>query len=158
MKTVFNLNSFNVIKDEKYYYFFRALNKEDNKDLEEGKITKNGKIIKIRTDTQRWKENNKNLKPRYDENVKNSLEQMYDHIKPKFCRCTNCISLSCDASISIHYGRDFYKDRYVMIKIKKEEMGNRVINAGLYLLNYIEEAVNNEIRLLKNMALLNKLN
>ena len=158
MKTVFNLNSFNVIKDEKYYYFFRALNKEDNKDLEEGKITKNGKIIKIRTDTQRWKENNKNLKPRYDENVKNSLEQMYDHIKPKFCRCTNCISLSCDASISIHYGRDFYKDRYVMIKIKKEEMGNKVINAGLYLLNYIEEAVNNEIRLLKNMALLNKLN
>ncbi len=158
MKTVFNLNSFNVIKDEKYYYFFRALNKEDNKDLEEGKITKNGKIIKIRTDTQRWKENNKNLKPRYDENVKNSLEQMYDHIKPKFCRCTNCISLSCDASISIHYGRDFYKDRYVMIKIKKEEMGNKVINAGLYLLNYIEEAVNNEIRLLKNIELLNKLN
>ena len=158
MKTVFNLNSFNVIKDKTYYYFFRALNKEDNKDLEEGKITKNGKIIKIRTDTQRWKENNKNLKPRYDENVKNSLEQMYDHIKPKFCRCTNCISLSCDASISIHYGRDFYKDRYVMIKIKKEEMGNKVINAGLYLLNYIEEAVNNEIRLLKNMALLNKLN
>lgn len=158
MKTVFNLNSFNVIKDKTYYYFFRALNKEDNKDLEEGKITKNGKIIKIRTDTQRWKENNKNLKPRYDENVKNSLEQMYDHIKPKFCRCTNCISLSCDTSISIHYGRDFYKDRYVMIKIKKEEMGNKVINAGLYLLNYIEEAVNNEIRLLKNMALLNKLN
>ncbi len=111
MKTVFNLNSFNVIKDEKYYYFFRALNKEDNKDLEEGKITKNGKIIKIRTDTQRWKENNKNLKPRYDENVKNSLEQMYDHIKPKFFRGTNCISLSFDASISIHYVRDFYKDR-----------------------------------------------
>lgn len=120
LKNVFSIDNFNVIKDERYYYFFRALNKEDNKDLEEGEITENGKIIKIRTDTQRWKENNKSLKPRYDEDVTNSLKQMYDHIKPKFCRCTNCISLSCDASISIHYGRDFYNDRYVMIKIKKK--------------------------------------
>lgn len=158
MNTLFDINCYNIIKDEKFFYFFRALNKEDNKDLEEGKITENGKIIKIRTDTQRWKENNKNLKPRYDEDVTNSLKQMYDHIKPKFCRCTNCISLSCDASISIHYGRDFYNDRYVMIKIKKEEMNNKVVNAGLYLLIYIEEAVKKAISLLKSEILKAKLN
>lgn len=150
IKKIFSIDNFNVIKDKAYFYFFRALNKEDNKDLEEGKITENGKIIKIRTDTQRWKEKNKNLKPKYDEDVTNSLEQMYDHIKPKFCRCTNCISLSCDSSISVHYGRDFYNDKYVMIKIKREEIGNKVVNAGLYLLNYIEEAVNKEIKKIEN--------
>ena len=157
MKNVFDINNFNVVKDEQYYYFFRALNREDNKELEEGKISENGKIIRIRTDTQRWKELHKNVKPKYDENDNNSLEQMYDHIKPKFCRCTNCISLTCDASISIHYGRDFYNDRYVMIKIKKEEIGNKVINAGLYLLNYIEEAVNKAKELLENKTLAHKL-
>ena len=157
MKYVFDIDYFNVMKDENYFYFFRALNREDNKDLNEGKISENGKIIKIRTDTQRWKEIHKNVKPKYDENDNNSLEQMYDHIKPKFCRCTNCISLTCDASISIHYGRDFYNDRYVMIKIKKEEIGNKVVNAGLYLLNYIEEAVNKAKELLENKKLAHKL-
>ena len=157
MKNVFDINNFNVIKDEQYYYFFRALNREDNKELEEGKISENGKIIRIRTDTQRWKEIHKNVKPKYDENDNNSLEQMYDHIKPKFCRCTNCISLTCDASISIHYGRDFYNDKYVMIKIKKEEIGNKVVNAGLYLLNYIEEAVNKAKNILENKILAHKL-
>ena len=157
MKNVFYIDYFNVIKDEDYFYFFRALNREDNKDLEEGKISGNGKIIRIRTDTQRWKEIHKNVKPKYDENDNNSLEQMYDHIKPKFCRCTNCISLTCDASISIHYGRDFYNDKYVMIKIKKEEIGNKVVNAGLYLLNYIEEAVNKAKNILENKILAHKL-
>lgn len=158
LNSIFSINNFNVIKDETYFYFFRALNKEDNKDLEEGKISENGKIIKIRTDTQRWKENNIGLKPRYDENVENSLEQMYDHIKPKFCRCTNCISLSCSSIISVHYGRDFYNDKYVMIKIKKDEIESKVVNAGLYLLNYIEEAVKKAISLLKNETLKAKLN
>lgn len=157
LNNIFNINNFNVIKDETYLYFFRALNKEDNKDLEEGKITENGKIIQIRTDTQRWKETHKNIKPKYDENDNNSLEQMYDHIKPKFCRCTNCISLSCSSTISTHYGRDFYNDKYVMIKIKKEEIGNKVVNAGLYLLNHIEEAVNRATNLLKNDLLMNML-
>ena len=157
MKNVFDINNFNVVKDEQYYYFFRALNREDNKDLDEGKITENGKIIKIRTDTQRWKEIHKNVKPKYDENENNSLEQMYDHIKPKFYRCTNCISLTCDANISIHYGRDFYNDKYVMIKIKKEEIGNKVVNAGVYLLNHIEEAVNKAKDLLENKMLVHKL-
>ncbi len=157
MKNVFYIDYFNVIKDEDYFYFFRALNREDNKDLEQGKISENGKIIRIRTDTQRWKEIHKNVKPKYDENDNNSLEQMYDHIKPKFCRCTNCISLTCDASISIHYGRDFYNDKYVMIKIKKEEIGNKVVNAGLYLLNYIEEAVNKAKNILENKILAHKL-
>lgn len=157
MKNIFDIDAFNIIKDEQYFYFYRALNKEDNKDLEEGKITENGKIIKIRTDTQRWKETYKNVKPKYDEIDNNSLEQMYDHIKPKFCRCTNCISLTCDANISIHYGRDFYNDKYVMIKIKKEKIGNKVVNAGVYLLNHIEEAVNKAKDLLENKMLAHKL-
>ena len=157
MKDIFNIDNFNVKKDEKYYYFFRALNREDSKDLEQGKITENSKIIKIRTDTQRWKENNKGLKPRYDEDVQNSLEQMYDHIKPKFCRCTNCISLSCDASITIHYGRDFYSDKYIMVKVPKKEIENKVINAGVYLLKHIENDVNSAIKELKDESLKNKI-
>ena len=35
---IFNLESFNIIEDDNYYYFFRALNMEDNYDIE-NKIT-----------------------------------------------------------------------------------------------------------------------
>ena len=51
MGNLFDINNFNIIEDEENYYFFRALNMTDNKDLEEGKILDDtGDIVKIRTD------------------------------------------------------------------------------------------------------------
>ena len=45
---VFKLENFNIFQDENNYYFFRALNKADSKDISDGTITdENGKIIKL---------------------------------------------------------------------------------------------------------------
>ena len=37
-KEFFDLSNFKVIQDEEYYYFFRALEPGDLKDIEQGKI------------------------------------------------------------------------------------------------------------------------
>lgn len=51
--SLFDINRFNIIQDEENYYFFRALNMADNKDIEDNiTISKNGKIEKIRTDRE----------------------------------------------------------------------------------------------------------
>ena len=125
----------NLIKDNENYYFFRALNMSDNDDLEKGLITnKKGSFTKIRTDRQRWEENENNPPPKYNENDNLTLEEICDHIKENYRRDTNCISLSSSASISIKYGEN-YKDKYVMVKIPKDEMGSKVVNAEEYVLN-----------------------
>lgn len=38
MEEMFDIEKFNIISDEENYYFFRALNMSDNRDIEE-KIT-----------------------------------------------------------------------------------------------------------------------
>lgn len=43
---------------------------------------------------------------------------------------TNCISLSSNSNVSIAYGRGSYKDRYVMVKVPKGQLGEKVINAA----------------------------
>ena len=58
---------------------------------------------------------------------------------------TNCISLSSNANVSISYGREFYKDKYIMLKVPKKEFGQKVINAGQYMLEEIEKRVNEYI-------------
>ena len=82
MGNLFDINNFNIIEDEENYYFFRALNMTDNKDLEEGKILDDaGDIVKIRTDRERYEENAENGAPKYSKDAEISLEQVYDHIK-----------------------------------------------------------------------------
>ena len=46
-----------------------------------GFFDENGNIVKIRTDRQRYDENQNDEKAKYDENDNISLEQIYDHIK-----------------------------------------------------------------------------
>ncbi len=58
---------------------------------------------------------------------------------------TNCISLSSNANVSISYARGFYKDRYVMVKVPKREMGEKVVFAGQYMLEEIERRVDEYI-------------
>ena len=142
MESLFDIDKFNIIEDEENYYFFRALNMADNQDLDTGTILDNtGNIEKIRTDRERYEENAENELPKYSKDAEISLEQVYDHIKMHYRKDTNCISLSSNGNVSISYGRGFYKDRYVMVKVPKIELGEKVINAGQYMLEEIAKKV-----------------
>ena len=146
MEEIFDIEKFNIIEDEENYYFFRALNMADNQDLENGVILDSeGNIERIRTDREKYEENPDNPEPKYDASTEISLEQMFDHIKMHYRRDTNCISLSSNANVSVSYGRGSYKDRYVMVRVPKKEIGERVINAGQYMLEEIEKRVNEYI-------------
>ena len=151
MENVFDIDNFNIIEDEENYYFFRALNMADNQDLETGVILdKTGNFEKIRTDRERYEENPENEAPKYSKDAKISLEQVYDHIKMHYRKDTNCISLSSNGNVSISYGRGFYKDRYVMVKVPKKELGEKVINAGQYMLEEISKKVDEYISSISN--------
>ena len=142
MESLFDIDKFNIIEDEENYYFFRALNMADNQDLDTGTILDNtGNIEKIRTDRERYEENAENELPKYSKDAEISLEQVYDHIKMHYRKDTNCISLSSNGNVSISYGRGFYKDRYVMVKVPKSELGEKVINAGQYMIGEIAKKV-----------------
>ena len=137
----FDLNGFNIIQDEENFYFFRALNNGDSADIERGLTTdQDGNCIKIRTDRERWLENSNEL-PRYGEPTELTLEEIFDHIKMHNRKDTNCISLSSNANVSITYGRSNYKDKYVLIRVPKIEFGNKVVNAGEYMLAEIEKRI-----------------
>ena len=140
---MFDIDKFNIIQDEDNYYFFRALNMADNRDIEEGITTSaNGEIERIRTDRERYEEEAK-----YSENSQLSLEEIYDHIKMHYRKDTNCISLTSNSNIAINYGRGLYKDKYVMIRIPKAELGEKTVVAGKYMLQElslkIEQALEN---------------
>ena len=144
MEELFDIEKFNVISDEENYYFFRSLEPGDIKDLEEGNIKdENGKYIRLRTDRERWEETH-DIKPRWNSESTVSLEEMYNHIKMHYSLETNCISLSSNANVARTYGETF-SDKYVMIKVPKREMGQRVYNAGQYMLSEIDKKVQERI-------------
>ena len=131
MESLFDIDRFNIIEDEENYYFFRALNMADNQDLEAGvTLDYAGNIEKIRTDRERYEENAEKEAPKYSKDAEISLEQVYDHIKMHYRKDTNCISLSSNGNVSISYGRGFYKDRYVMVKVPKSELGEKLLVLG----------------------------
>ena len=144
MEEMFDIEKFNVISDEENYYFFRSLEPGDIQDLEEGNIKdENGNYIRIRTDRERWEETH-NLTPRWNAESQVTLEEMYNHIKTPYSLETNCISLSSNANVARTYGETF-SDKYVMIKVPKKEMGQRVYNAGQYMLSEIARKVQERI-------------
>ncbi|MFQ8784681.1 MAG: DEAD/DEAH box helicase [Clostridia bacterium] len=144
MEEMFDIEKFNIISDEENYYFFRSLEPGDIKDLEEGNIKdENGKYIRLRTDRERWEETH-SIKPRWNAESTVTLEEMYNHIKIHYSLETNCISLSSNANVARTYGETF-SDKYVMIKVPKNEMGQRVYNAGQYMLAEIDKKVQERI-------------
>ena len=144
MEEIFDIEKFNIISDEENYYFFRSLEPGDIKDLEEGNIKdENGKYIRLRTDRERW-EGTHSIEPRWNAESQVTLEEMYNHIKMHYSLETNCISLSSNANVARTYGETF-SDKYVMIKVPKKEMGQRVYNAGQYMLAEIDKKVQERI-------------
>lgn len=139
---IFDINTFNVYSDDMYYYFFRALNMSDNNDIESGVTTnENGNILRIRTNLERYEDT-----PMYNIEDELSLEQIFNHIKMRQRKDTNCISLTSNANTAITYGRGNYKDKYVMLKIPKSNINNTVYEAGLYMLEQINERLNSMIQ------------
>ena len=141
---LFDINNFNIIQDEEYYYFFRALNMADNSDVEQGiTLSQDGKINRIRTDRERFEGETK-----YKEDSQISLEEVYDHIKMHYRKDTNCISITSNSNVAINYGRVYYKDKYIMVKIPKKELGTTTFVAGKYLLKELYSKIMQSIETL----------
>ena len=47
--------------------------------------------------------------------------------------------------MAIFYGRGFYKDKYIIVKVPKRKMGKKVVNAGQYMLEEILKKINEYI-------------
>ena len=120
----------NIIFDGENYYLFRSLNDGNKADLEKG-------IDFIRTDCIRYYETFGKW-GKYNDKSTISLEELYDHIKMRYRRDTNCISLSKDANVVLTYHTE--NPRYVLVKISPEKL-EEVVDAGEYFLKAIEEKV-----------------
>ena len=128
----------NCYQDSNYYYFFRALNKRDMAGIRDKSILdEDGHIRKIVTDSTFY-----NHKDRYNEESSLTLEEMVNHVKTHYDKDTNCISLSSDANVCLTYGRNDYEDKYVIIKVPKDELGYTTFNAGKYIYEEILKRVN----------------
>ena len=143
MRETFDIKKFNTIEDEENYYFFRALEPGDIEDLEKNLIKEGDKYIRLRTDRERWEETHQE-EPRWNSESTVTLEEMYNHIKMHYSLQTNCISLSSNANVVRTYG-DTFSDKYVMIKVPKKEMGEKVFTAGQYMLEEIEKHIEKAI-------------
>ena len=139
MNELFNIT--NCYQDDNYYYFFRALNKRDMAGIrDKSTLDEAGHISKIVTDSTFY-----NHKDRYNEESELTLEEMVNHVKTHYDKDTNCISLSSDANVCLTYGRSDYEDKYVIIKVPKDELGYTTFNAGKYIYEEILKRVNTYI-------------
>ena len=152
LNDIFSIDKFNIISDENNYYFFRALNKSDSKDIETGEILdSNNNIIRIRTDRERFLGETK-----YTSESTISLEEVNDHVKWSHTYDTNCISLTSNANAACIFGREYYNDTYVIVKIPKEELNKNVFCSGLYLINEINKRIENMLN--NNELSINQIN
>ncbi len=136
---IFGIDNFNLISDNQYYYVFRALNIDDQTEIDREITTNNGVIQKVITNKKRYPENNK-----YANRSEISLQEVWDHTKSvNFYKGTNCISLSSNANVSIDYGSK-YGHKYLMIKIPREQSGT-VYNAGQYMISELNKMLDKKI-------------
>ena len=134
---MFDIHNLNIIQDDENYYFFRALNLGDENDMRTHLTTTfDGTLEKVRTDRSRYEGVAK-----YQEGAPLSLEQAFDHIKMHHRKDTNCISLSSNANVALLYGKSFYKNRYAMIKVPKNKLGEQMVIAGPYMLEEVSKKI-----------------
>lgn len=142
-KEIFDIDKFNVIQDEENYYFFRALNNGDHNDIKNNITSSEGRIKRIRTDRERFEEEKGQI-AKYNAKSEISLEEVWDHIKMRYSKETNCISLSSNSNVSVDYGQS-YNNEYVMIKVPKQKESN-VYNAGQYMLEEINKRIEETLK------------
>ena len=140
---VFGVDKCNVFSDDKYYYFFRALEELDIAGIKDKTITNQyGRIIKLVADREFYGEE------KYKKDSKITLEEIVEHIKMHYNKHTNCISFSTNANVGLSYGRSEYENSYIILRCEKDKMKKDVFYAPLYILSEItkkiEYLVNNE--------------
>lgn len=140
-----------IIEDDEYYYFFRSLNSGDRDDLArnittvldvDGKavVDNQGRTIisKVRTDRQRLEDKREEWveRPKYEIETESSytLEEVFDHIKMRQRKDTNCISLSANSNVTFTYYAN-ENPQYVVIKARKDNIN--VFDAGIYMFDEI---------------------
>lgn len=137
---IFWIENFNLISDEQYYYVFRALNVDDQREINNGITSENGEIKRVLTNKKRYPENN-----RYVNRNEISLQEVWNHTKSvNFYKGTNCISLSSNANVSIDYGSK-YGHKYLMVKIPKDKNG-QIYNAGQYMISELNKILDERIK------------
>ena len=134
--SLFTIDNFNIIEDDEFFYVFRALEPGDHEDI--NNESTNGRL---RTDRERYEEAFGSAKYGKDSDI--SLEEVWDHIKIRYSKETNCISLSTNANVCLDYGNIFYDD-YMIVRIPKKDMGNYYY-AGRYMLQEIAKSVEDTI-------------
>lgn len=120
----------NIIFDGKNYYLFRALNDGNKKDFEKG-------IDTIRTDCVRYYEEHGEW-GKYSDKSEISLEEIYDHIKMRYRRDTNCISLTNDANVALTYHNE--NPQYILVRVSPEQL-EKILDAGEYFSKVIKQQV-----------------
>ena len=144
IKNVFDINHFNVFSDEENYYFFRALEDGDIKLIQNKTIVdEKGNLKKLVTDREVYGETI------FKKSDALSLEQMVEHVKMNYNKHTNCISFSTNANVALDYGRNVFHDKYVMLKVPKDEAGKKLIFAGQYMLEQINQKLEDYYHSLK---------
>ena len=105
-----------------------------------------GNIGRIRTDRERFEDENGTAL--YSEDSEISLEEVWNHIKMKYSKETNCISLSTNSNVSLDYGASYF-DEYAIVKIPKSG-SNTIYPAGKYMINEVNkkiyDVINNKIK------------
>lgn len=151
---IFDYNGFNIIEDDNHYYIFRALEDGDILDINNQNISVNGNSIsKIRTYKTRYNEQEKE-KSKYTDSTEITLREIWDHIRKNFYPGTNCISFSTNANVVLDYAN---KDNmFAMIKVPKSGNDN-IYFAGLYMLQELNKIIDNQIKSLENLELVNML-
>lgn len=145
-KTVFDIDKFNTIQDDEFYYVFRALNSGDELDIQNGITTsESGNLQKIRSDMDRYNEQGKNSI--FSNNTDITLKEAWRHIKYNHTKDTNTISLTSNANIAIDYGNGAdHNKKYVVVKVpKKDYEKSDIYVAGLFMLQEIEKIIENEL-------------
>ena len=149
------MSKFNIIQDKNSYYFFRALNYGDGLDIQRGITFEDGKVKRIRTDRERCEERKGTAK--YNSQSKITLNEVYDHVKNRYIKETNCISLSKNANISLEYGQ-LHENGYILVKVDKKDMGN-TYDAGKYMLEEIQKSISGIVgKLPENSEVLSVIN
>lgn len=120
----------NILFDGKHYYLIRSLNDGNMQDLSRG-------IQDIRTDAQRYRDRNGEW-GKYSDESECSLEEVFDHIKMKYRKDTNCTSLTRNANVALTYHVN--NSRYVLVRIDPDEL-DRYFDAGDYMLGKIETEI-----------------
>ena len=151
---LFDMSAFNVIEDDEYFYVFRTLNEDNERELDDDYE----KYLR----TSRERQERKSQEVRYTAESKISLAEVYDNIKySRGDKDTNCISFSTNTNVSL----DYLNDRYVMLRVPKDNMGQLVVS-GKYMLEEIgrqveakiEELLKDEVANKEILALISQIN